>query len=81
MRCRFFIEEDEPCHLTITDVGGPGSTSVTNDAEAVVAHLLATGSLRAGKRLFYYDSTGWLDEITHDGAKFTGFQAGPRSPR
>lgn len=53
------------------------TTTVTNDAEAVVDYLLKTGKLGA-RRLFYYDTEGQLDEITHDGQKFTGFKAGPR---
>lgn len=56
------------------DTGGP---SITNDAEAVVRFLIARGKLTPRMRLFYYDTDGQLDELLHDGTKFTGFAPGP----
>lgn len=61
--------------ITLEDLHGP--KSVTNDAERVVADILRwkggftkSGSLR---RIHYYDSDGRLDELVHDGYRFTGF--------
>ncbi len=62
--------------IVIRDVGhAHGRMTVTNDAETVVFDL----GLPAGCRLFYYDSSGDLDELVHDGhGIFIGFAAGPR---
>lgn len=67
-----------PGHLTIRDLGPwDRFPSVTNDAENVVAELRM--KLKAGQRLFYYDSEGRLDEIVIDErGNFAGFRAGPR---
>jgi hypothetical protein len=75
----FEIVSAEDGNLTIRDLG-PWSKhpTVTNDAEAVVKRLVRHGILKAGMRLFYYDSEGRLDEILHDGEKFTGFAPGLR---
>ncbi len=64
MACRsdFQVVSTTPDCVTIRDLD-LGRMSVTNDAEAVVAHLRKCGILRDGKRLLYYDSQGDLDEI------------------
>jgi hypothetical protein len=50
--------------------------TVTNAAEEVVAELHASGRLGT-RRLFYYDSDGRKDELTHNGnGVFTGFAPG-----
>lgn len=73
LRSYFEILASSDESLTIADCGGPELRTVTNDAEAVVAHLLREGDLRAGQRLFYRDSERRLDELLHDGVAFTGF--------
>jgi len=55
--------------LLIEDLNGP--MSVTNDAENVVADLLAAGY--ASFRFLYRDSMGQWDELLHNGFRFTGF--------
>jgi hypothetical protein len=62
---------------TSSDSGGP---TVTNDAEAVVKQLLALGVLK-GRRLFYFDSEGALDEIKVQQGRFAGFGPGPGRKR
>lgn len=62
--------------LVIRDDNGP--RSITNDAEHVVEQLVKDGKLPAKRRLFYYDSTGQLDEIRVEDGKFVGFAPGPR---
>lgn len=47
-----------------------GGRSVTNDAEAVVAEMLA---MHPGRRVVYRDSRGRWDELCHDGRAFVGF--------
>lgn len=74
-RSSWTIEARTPHGVLIRDTGG--QLSVTNDAETVVAMLLAAGDLHPGQRLFYFDSEGRLDELVHDGSKFTGFKPGP----
>ena len=72
-RARFFVEREDADSVTIADVGET-CMSVTNDVEAVVKDLHDRGVLK-GRRLFYHDSTGSLDELKHDGkGKFTGFE-------
>lgn len=56
--------------FVISDVGGLGRRSVTNDAERVVDQL---APILNGRRLLYFDSTGRLDELLHDGHNFHGF--------
>lgn len=62
-------------HLLIRDLG-PWSEhkTVTNDAEIVVGVLAHRGLLPAGRRLFYFDSEGELDEIVVKDGKFAGFK-------
>lgn len=78
----FPIEFDDPAnpgdrktvkvvHLVDSD---DGAMTITNDAEEVVRHLLRTFS---GHRFFYTDTDGNLDELKHDGERFTGFGPGP----
>ena len=66
--------------LTIRDLGPwDQHPTVTNDAEDVLARLHCEGKLPAGRRLYYYDSEGRLDELKHDGqGHFTGFGPGPQ---
>ena len=82
MKAKFTFETLSGFHKMYGDVlvirdAGTGMT-VTNDAEAVVAFLLEHKALCEGRRLLYFDSEGNLDEILHDGEKFTGFAPGPR---
>lgn len=78
MDARFEIDPaSTPETLVIRDVGHATGMSITNDAEAVLAHLVGHGALTEGRRLMYYDSDGNLDEIlVHDG-RFAGFRPGP----
>ncbi len=65
--------------LEIRDVGPWDKFStVTNDAEAVVAELAKQGHLPEGRRLLYIDSLGDKDELLVKGGKFAGFAPGPR---
>ncbi len=77
-RARYQIVEDLPGKpLLIRDLGPWDShPSVTNDAEAVVAELAASGKLPEGRRLYYYDSDGELDELLHKDGQFLGFAPG-----
>lgn len=77
---RFVIipSESDQSKLTIQDVGHVDGITITNDVEAVVESLTREGLLPADRRLFYYDSEGQLDEITHKGGVFVGFAPGPR---
>lgn len=50
--------------------------SVTNAAEAVVAHLVRTGIAAADGHVLYIDSDGRLDRLLVAGGEFAGFAAG-----
>lgn len=79
-RARYVVVEDdflseEP--LVIQDVGPwDRHPTITNDAEAVVAELVARGELPSGRRLFYIDSEGQKDEILVKDGRFAGFAPG-----
>jgi len=65
-------------HVLIMDQGPwDQHPTVTNDAEGVVARLFQFGHLKAGQRLFYYDSENSLDEIVIKDRKFHSFAPGP----
>ncbi len=65
--------------ITIRDMGPWDKyLTVTNDAENVVRELAAEGHLPNGRRLFYYDSDGELDEIPVKDGVFVGFAPGPK---
>ena len=49
--------------------------SVTNDAEAVVEYLIEVSN-EVNKRIFYIDTDFRIDELGHDGVKFTSFTPG-----
>lgn len=72
---RYSVIDDTPQHLVIQD-DGPWDKylTITNAAEQVVEEL----SVRlAGRRLFYIDSLGQLDELKVDSGAFSGFAPGP----
>jgi len=80
VRCCFEIV-DEECdgeQFVIRDIGnGRAVPTVTNDVEAVVCYLIASGAIgekNPERRLFYYDLEGRRDEINFlcDGT-FCGF--------
>jgi len=79
----YIIVGDDPGRrtpLVIKDVGPwDQHPTVTNDAEAVVEALTSQGYLPEGRRLFYYDSEGTLDEILIKDGRFVGFAPGPRA--
>ena len=79
MTVRYSIIRDEGTKpLLIRDLGPwDKHMSITNGAEDVVRRLVAAGRLPEGRRLFYYDSEGQLDEILVKDGKFAGFAPGP----
>jgi hypothetical protein len=76
----FVIVEETDEHIIIRDLcGQPGYESwmsVTNGAENVVRHLIKEHHC-AGKRIYYYDTDGRLDQLKHNGRAFTDFGDGP----
>lgn len=64
--------------LFIRDLGPwDRQRTVTNDAVNVVQRLIDGGFLPSGRRLFYYDSGGQLDELLIKDGRFAGFALGP----
>ena len=77
LKSSFEISRDDFNGLIIQDTGhADGKMSVTNDAENVVEHLVMTGKLSHGQRLFYYDSEGDLSELVVENGRFVGFKTG-----
>lgn len=71
MRANYVVESIHNDRVVIRDTGHlDGRMTVTNDAEAVVEHLL---DLFPGKRIFYWDSGDEPGELCHDGERFTYF--------
>jgi hypothetical protein len=77
MRCKFEVVKIERAYVVIRDIGGTDCMTVTNDAEAAVAELRKSELLPPGRRLFYYDSLGDLDEIIVNDRGFVGFKVLP----
>jgi hypothetical protein len=81
-RAHYEIVRDEtPMNtpLVIRDIGPwDRFMTVTNGAEETVFELATAGRLPAGRKLYYFDSDGFMDELKHDGAgNFLGFAPGP----
>ena len=73
MRARIATIKATDKLLFIEDVGDWNrDTTVTNDAEQVVAWLYKN-NLITGKRLFYRDSEGDAGELKHEQGIFVGF--------
>lgn len=73
-RANYEIVEDSSAQMIIRDLGPWDQfLTVTNAAEVVVIEL--SDQLK-GRRLFYYDSDGALDELVVVNGLFAGF--GPR---
>lgn len=69
-----FVASNAEC-VIIRDVANPTKRSVTNDAENVVHDLR---NVLRGRRLFYFDTMGVVDEIlVNANGRFAGFAAGP----
>lgn len=76
-RTNYEIVEMTPERVVIRDLGPWHKyLTITNGAEGVVDELYKQGKLVYGQKLFYYDSEGRMDEITHQNGSFTGFKAG-----
>ena len=72
----FSIEKETESFIYIKDTGNHSERrTITNDPEFVVKVLYEQYNLE-NKCIFYMDSEGRIDEITHTYGKFTGFKAG-----
>jgi len=71
----YSIESNSDEVILIKDLGPwDRYKTVTNDAEAVVAHLFRRGLVTPNKQIIYIDSDGDYGELYHDGAgNFEGF--------
>ena len=68
--------------LVIRDIG-PWDVhfTITNDVENVVEALHSAGQLPRGRRLWYYDSEGCLDELLVKNGRYAGFIHLKRIPK
>ena len=72
----FAISAIGPTDIVIVDLDESGRKSVTNDAELEVLVLHEYGMLKS-RTLYYRDTLGDIDEISHDGeGRFLGFKPG-----
>jgi hypothetical protein len=69
LRARFDVVYEGGGVVAVMDCGGE-NMSVTNDAEAVVKHLCASGELKPGDRLIYCDAEGRWSELVHSRGEF-----------
>jgi len=77
MKFAYDIVRDKPNKILITDrCDEHGCMSITNAAELVIEDLHKKGLLSPEKRVYYEDTMGAVDELCHDGEKFTGFAFG-----
>ena len=74
MRASYRVLEDTPGSILIQDEGV--GMSITNDAEAVIEHLIQRGLVTPSKIVLYQDTEGNVDKLLHDGQKFIGFDFG-----
>ena len=77
MRFAYDIIREEPDAIWIEDLSNSvGCMSITNAAEYVIEDLIGKGLLFPGKRVYYTDTDGRIDELCHNGVAFTGFAPG-----
>lgn len=68
--------------LRIKDIGPWDEyPTITNSAEELVPVLIAKGLLPKGRRLFYTDSDGQMDELLIKDGRFVGFSPLPENIR
>ncbi len=70
VRANYQVLKVTPDFVHIQDLDC-GNMSVTNDAEAVVAQIVAK---HGNKRITYIDSDGNQDELAHVNGRFTSFK-------
>lgn len=68
----YTIKKTDKYYVYIIDLD-LGNISVTNDAENVVREL---AERYPGKRIFYKDSVGMVDELLVKNDRFAGYRAG-----
>lgn len=80
-RANYEIVKADAAEVVIRDLG-PWTEflTITNWAEELVRELVSSGVLKAGARLFYYDSEGELDELLLDGVRLVDFAPGVQRP-
>jgi hypothetical protein len=71
----FSVMDETGDYIYIKDAGGD-SKSITNDAEWVLQKLAAAYGGLKNRRIFYMDTMGRIDEITHNDGHFTGYKPG-----
>lgn len=78
LRCRYLIETITAAAIVLRDVGhDEGRPTITGDVESVVERM-RHAELLDGRRLYYFDSDGRLDEIVLDGdGQFHSFRPAP----
>lgn len=73
-RVSYDLDASVPGAVLLVDRCLPGTMTITNAAEVVIAELAAAGLL-AGRRVFYQDTLGRWDELVHDGEAFLRFNS------
>jgi len=68
------IVEDSDEYILIRDLGDDNCLSITKGAEIIVDEL----SMRLdGRKLYYIDSEGYIDQLLHENGMFMGFAPTP----
>jgi len=81
IKTSYEIEQDKPDYVLLNDTTvRDGGRSITNGAEEVITELAEQGVLTPGKKVFYRDSDGQIDELLYKHNKgefcFHGFKSG-----
>jgi len=76
LKAKWYLAYSDSDMVFIIDEDSPDFATVTNAAERVVTALDEQVTL-GNRRLYYRDSQGEIDELTHENGKFTGFRPGP----
>jgi hypothetical protein len=71
--CQFSMDTVTDEYVLLRDSNAPGTRTLTNSAEQVVALMHAQFP---GRRVYYYDTEGRLDEMKHSAGVFEGFAPG-----
>lgn len=76
----FTIVSKDAAQITLQDIG-PWDVypTITQNPEAVIEWLFYMGELPSGREVYYWDTEGRRDQITHDGRSFTGFRCLPNN--
>jgi len=76
MRAEFEVVKSESRYILVKDLCKPNTITVTNDVHRVTSFIIYEYNIPFGKKIYYIDSNGRIDELEHNGETFIGFKFG-----